>query len=67
MQLRVEGKGLVLEKDFSAPPSHRVDFNYELELLVVKLHPTLHLLPFNRYTHTHTISSKSCVYEYTTF
>lgn len=47
MQLRVEGKGLVLEKDFSAPPSHRVGFNYELELLVVKLHPTLRLLPFN--------------------
>lgn len=64
MQLRVEGKGLVLEKDFSAPPSHRLGFNYELELLVVKLHPTLHLLPFN--THTHKISSKSCVYEYTT-
>lgn len=61
MWLRVEGKELVLEKDFSAPPSHRVGFNYELELLVVKLYPTLHLLPFKRYTQTHTISSKSCM------
>lgn len=56
----MRGKDSSARRGLGAPPPHRVNFNYESELLVVKFCPTFYLLPHTGHTYTHKISSKSC-------